>query len=164
MLYGVNSNSKIIILESKTLLKMRIRMNFRLMLLSGLLIPALLTAQKPADFSGTWTQDAEKSDDFYKEFGITNVISQTPQSITFKLTFFDKEGKEVTTMTSSFNLDGKEVSREEQGGINKEQATWSDDKKTLTLFLWTVFTVARRRTGENDWSMKVEALLRHLLR
>lgn len=108
-------------------------MNFRLLLLSGLLIPALLTAQKPADFSGTWIQDAEKSDDFYKEFGITNVITQTPQVITFKVTFFDKEGKEVTTLTSSYNLDGKEVSKEEQGGTDEQQATWSADKKILTV-------------------------------
>ena len=95
--------------------------------------PSVLYAQTPVDFSGTWIQDAEKSDDFYKEFGITNLITQTPQTISFKVTFFDKEGKEVTTMESSFNLDGREVSKEEQGGINKEQATWSADRKTLTV-------------------------------
>jgi len=39
---------------------------------------------------------------------------------------------ETVTRESSFNLDGKEVSKEEQGGINKESATWSADKKTLT--------------------------------
>jgi len=104
-----------------------------LFLVTILISPAVLNAQKPVDFSGTWIQDAEKSDDFYKEFGITNVITQTPQAITFKVTFFDKDGKEVTTMTSSFNLDGKEVSKEEQGGTDREQATWSADKKILTV-------------------------------
>jgi hypothetical protein len=84
------------------------------------------------NFSGTWVQDNVKSDDFYKEFDITCVITQTPQTFTIKSTFFDKSGKEITTREASFNLDGKEVSKEEAGGINKDMATWSPDKKTLT--------------------------------
>jgi hypothetical protein len=84
------------------------------------------------NFSGTWVQDNVKSDDFYREFGITKVITQNSQTFNSKETFFDKDGKEVTTRESSFNLDGKEVSKEEHEGINKELATWSADKKTLT--------------------------------
>jgi hypothetical protein len=102
-------------------------------LLTIILCPVILNAQGPADFSGTWIQDNAKSDDFYKEFGITNVITQTPEKITFKETFSDKSGNEIITRESFFNLDGKEVSKEEQGGINKEQATWSTDKKSLTI-------------------------------
>jgi len=102
-------------------------------LISIFIFPSLLISQTPADFSGTWVQDAEKSDEFYKEYLITNVITQTPQLIKFKVTFADKDGNEMVTRESSFNLDGREVSREEQGGINKEQATWSADKKTLTV-------------------------------
>jgi len=102
-------------------------------LISLFIFPSLLIAQKAADFSGTWVQDAEKSDEFYKDFMITNVITQTPQLIRFKVTFADMDGNEMMTRESSFNLDGREVSREEQGGINKEQATWSADKKTLTV-------------------------------
>jgi HSP90 family molecular chaperone len=107
-------------------------MKYRLLLLTIIIFPVFLNAQNPVDFSGTWIQDNAKSDDFYKEFGITNVIVQTPQTISFRVTFTDKDGKEITTRESIFNLDGKEVSKEEQGGINKEQATWSPDKKTLT--------------------------------
>jgi len=119
--------------RSASFSKVRIIGTIMFVLVGMTLFTLSLTAQKPVDFSGTWIQDASKSDDFYKEFGITNLITQTPQAITFKVTFFDKEGKEVTTMTSSFNLDGKEVSKEEQGGIDKQQATWSADKKTLTV-------------------------------
>ena len=93
---------------------------------------ASIFAQSPVNFSGTWTQDNEKSDDFYKSFNVTCTIIQTPERITFKNTFTMPGESETVTRESSFNLDGKEVSKEEQGGINKESAIWSADKKTLT--------------------------------
>jgi len=108
-------------------------MKYRLLLLGLVIFPVFLNAQKSIDFSGTWVQDNAKSDDFYKEFGITNVITQNDKTISFKVTFYDKDGKEVTTRETSFNLDGKEVSKEEYGGINKESATWSADNKSLII-------------------------------
>jgi len=63
---------------------------------------------------------------------MTCTIIQTPESITFKRTFVDKTSKEVTSMNSSFTLDGKETIKEEYEGINKESAKWSPDKKSLT--------------------------------
>jgi hypothetical protein len=101
-----------------------------------------LYAQSPVNFSGAWTQDSAKSDGFYKEFNVKYTITQTPQSIMIKQTFFDKSGKEITTRESSFNLDGKEISKEEQGGINKESAKWSSDKKILT-------TISTRTVGRD---------------
>lgn len=74
-----------------------------------------------------------KSDDFYKAFDVKCTITQTPQTITIKMAFFDKiEKKEIATHDYSFTLDGKETSKEEQGGIDKELAQWSADKKSLT--------------------------------
>jgi len=93
---------------------------------------SVLYAQSPVSFSGTWIQDITKSDDFYKEFNVKFTITQTLQSITIKQTFSDKTGKEITSRDNSFNLDGKETSIEEQGGINKESAKWSADNKTFT--------------------------------
>lgn len=89
-------------------------------------------AQSLVNFSGEWTQDNAKSDAFYKDYNVKCTIIQTPQSITFKRTFFDKTDKEITSMNTSFNLDGKETSKEEYGGINRESAKWSPDKKILT--------------------------------
>lgn len=90
-------------------------------------------AQTPADFSGVWIQDNVKSDDFYKGFDVKCTITQIPQSISIKMAFSDKiEKKEIATHDYSFTLDGKETSKEEYGGINKELAQWSSDKKTLT--------------------------------
>ncbi len=103
-----------------------------IMVLSVILWASTLYGQKTADFSGVWIQDNEKSDDFYKSFNVTCTILQTPERITFKTTFSMPGESETVTRESSFNLDGKEVSKEEQGGINKESAIWSADKKTLT--------------------------------
>ncbi len=89
-------------------------------------------AQSPVNFSGEWTQDNAKSDAFYKEFNVKCVIAQTPQSITLTYTFYDKGAKQVTSHVTSFTLDGKETVKEEYGGINRESAGWSPDKKILT--------------------------------
>jgi len=102
------------------------------LILSMIFYTSSLYAQSPADFSGVWVQDTVKSDDFYKAFNVICTITQTPQSITIKHTFFEKTGQEITSHDFVFNLDGKEVSKEEQGGINTESATWSPDKKILT--------------------------------
>jgi hypothetical protein len=102
------------------------------LILSLIFYASALYAQTPVDFSGVWTQDNVKSDDFYKEFNVESTITQTPQSITIKQTFFDKSGTEITSRGNSFTLDGKETSKEEEGGINKELAIWSADKKILT--------------------------------
>ncbi|MCU0473490.1 MAG: hypothetical protein MUC93_09010 [Bacteroidales bacterium] len=102
------------------------------LILSLIFYASALYAQTTADFSGVWAQDTEKSDDFYKEFNVTCNITQTSQTITIKTTFSDKSGQEVTSHEKSFTLDGKEVSKEEEGGINKELANWSPDNKTLT--------------------------------
>ncbi len=106
---------------------------FKSFLISSLIFYAsALSAQTPVDFSGVWTQDNAKSDDFYREFNVKCTITQTSLSITIKQTFFDTGGKEITSHDNSFNLDGKETSIEEQGGINEESARWSPDKKILT--------------------------------
>jgi len=90
-----------------------------------------LYAQSLPDFSGVWIQDNVKSDDFYKSFDVKFTITQTPQSIKITETFYDKSGNEITTQNKSLIPDGKEISKEEQGGINKESARWSSDKKSL---------------------------------
>ena len=109
-------------------------LTFRFSLILTILISASgIYGQSPADFSGVWTQDNVKSDDFYKDFNITCTIKQSLNEITFDETFFSKSGEKITSKTESYTLDGKETSVEEQGGINKKSAKWSADKKTLTI-------------------------------
>jgi hypothetical protein len=103
-----------------------------LFVISLLLCSSVSYAQSPANFSGVWVQDTTKSDDFYKKFAVKYTIAQTIQSFTVKQTFSDKSGKEIVTRDYSFTLDGKVTSMKKEGGIEKELAQWSADKKILT--------------------------------
>lgn len=106
-----------------------LRSIFSLLLLFG---ASVSYAQTVTDFSGIWTQDTLKSDDFYKAFDVRCTITQTAKLFTIKTAFYDKSGQEITSRDNAYTLDGKEVSIEEEGGINKNLATWSADKKILT--------------------------------
>ena len=103
-----------------------------LFVLSLLLCPSVSYAQSPANFSGVWIQDTTKSDDFYKSFEVKYTITQTLQTFTVKQTFTLKSSKEIVTNDYSFTLDGKETNMKKEGGIEKELAQWSADKKILT--------------------------------
>jgi hypothetical protein len=89
----------------------------------------LLSAQSLPDFSGTWIQDKNKSDEFYKAFNVTCTITQTQQSFNVKTSFSDDSGSEPVMRESTFALDGKETTDKEG---TKKSAKWSADKKTLT--------------------------------
>ncbi|MFN8242088.1 MAG: hypothetical protein U0X39_15215 [Bacteroidales bacterium] len=102
-----------------------------LLILICVAMPGLLIAQKKPDYSGTWIQDNQKSDEYYRSFNVTLTITQTEKSISFREVFSDKAGKDMATREYSFNLDGKEISVEAHGGIDKSVATWSVDNKTL---------------------------------
>ena len=88
-----------------------------------------LSAQSLPDFSGVWTQDKNKSDDFYKNFNVKCTISQSQKSITVKTTFSEDSGKEIVSRESTFTLDGKEIVNSEGARLS---AKWSTDKKMLT--------------------------------
>lgn len=105
-------------------------------------LPLSASCQSSSDFSGNWLQDNEKSDAQYQGYNVKLTIAQTLQTITITQTFSDKEGKEITSGSESYNLDGKEVEKEEYGAVNKESASWSPDKKVLTT------KVSRTNAGE----------------
>ncbi len=92
-----------------------------------------LFAQSPVNFSGTWTLDNAKSDASFKEYKVICTIKQTTESILIEQTFLMPSGEKVTSPATSYTLDGKETSKEEQGGIDKKSAKWSPDKKILTI-------------------------------
>jgi len=94
-----------------------------------------ISAQKPADFSGTWIMDIAKSDANYSEYysGMTCAIKQTPQEITIERTSLDKNGKQTKQDPLTCGLDGKEIMKEQYGGIDKYSAKWSPDQKVLTI-------------------------------
>lgn len=101
-----------------------------------------MVAQSPVNFSGTWIQDNSKSDAQYKEFNIKLTVAQTPQTFVVTTVFCDIDGKELSSGTETYNLDGKETVKNEDGAIQKESASWSADGKTLTT------KVTRTNAGE----------------
>ncbi|HLN56833.1 MAG TPA: hypothetical protein VK207_12610 [Bacteroidales bacterium] len=96
---------------------------------------SVISAQKPADFSGTWVMDLGKSDASYGKFysQMTCLIKQTPPAITIEKTATDKNGKKSSQEPVVYTLDGKETAKEQYGGIDKYSSVWSADKKKLTL-------------------------------
>jgi hypothetical protein len=96
---------------------------FVLMVLSS----TSLYAQSEANFSGVWLQDNSKSDPYYMFYNVKVTITQTPEKINIITVFLNKDGKESTS-EESFNLDGKEVKKEQYGGTDAMSASWSADK------------------------------------
>jgi hypothetical protein len=103
-------------------------------LISGLILNAslLLSAQTPVTFAGKWEIDHAKSDKEFKDYNITCLIEQTSEVMTVTQDLHMNEGQNSSLHPITFNLSGKEVSKEEEGGINKISAVLSPDKKTLT--------------------------------
>jgi hypothetical protein len=96
----------------------------------------LLRAQ---DFSGTWILDHSKSDAEFRDYQITCNISQTTSTITVEQVIVMKDGQKSAMAPMTYNPDGREISKEEQGGIDKITATLSMDKKILsTKFVRTI--------------------------
>jgi len=103
-------------------------------LISGLILNAslLLSAQTPVTFAGNWEIDHTKSDKEFKDYNITCMIEQTSETMTVTQDFHLNEGQISSLHPITFNLSGKEVSKEEEGGIDKITAVLSPNKKTLT--------------------------------
>jgi hypothetical protein len=96
-------------------------------------IPLALAGQKPVDFSGTWIQDNSKGNDVLEGINLSLTITQTDKTITIKETYFNDKGKEEDSRQSSFSLDGKEVIEKEPQWVTRKSATWSSDKKEITI-------------------------------
>lgn len=96
-------------------------------------IPLALAGQKPADFSGTWTQDNSKGNDILKGYNLTLTITQTDKTITITHTFINDKGKEEDSQLTTYNLDGKEVVKKEPQWVTGTTASWSADRKDITI-------------------------------
>jgi hypothetical protein len=103
------------------------------LLFSLILCTSGLYGQTPANFSGIWIQDPDKSDDFYKSFEVIYTITQTPQSFTVKQKLTLRNSEESITNDYTYTLDGKVTTMEKEGGKEKGLAQWSADKKILTV-------------------------------
>ena len=116
---------KIIAISISTIL----RITFTGLLMSVSLIASTQTA---GNFAGTWEIDHSKSDAEFKSYQIICIIDQSATAITVKQDFVTDGGEKSSMMPVTFNLDGNEISKEQQGGTDKITAVLSPDKKTLT--------------------------------
>ena len=137
----------------------------RLFLIAGLMtafgLAVMAASAASANFAGTWNLDKTKSQGLDPRM-------QNAESVVWTITQDDKTISIDSKVTAgqppagappggpgggggrgggmggprSFNLDGKEVSSEVQGGSNATKATWSSDAKTLEL--------SSARTGSRD--------------
>lgn len=98
-----------------------------------LLLSFRTEAQNPVSFSGTWSLDNARSDGAFRDYQVTCKIKQDSRSISIEETFLPKEGEVITSQLVTYTLDGKETSKEEQGGTNKKSAKWSGDRKSFTV-------------------------------
>jgi hypothetical protein len=103
-------------------------------LISCLILNAslLLSAQTPVTFAGKWEIFHSKSDKEFKDYNITCLIEQTAETMTVTQDFHMNAGQSSAAHPITYNLSGKAVSKEEEGGIDKISAVLSPDKKTLT--------------------------------
>jgi hypothetical protein len=86
------------------------------------------------DFSGTWILDHARSDAEFRDYKMTCIITQKDTLLTVEQILVMKSGEKSSFPAITYNLNGKEEIREEQGGKSKLVAKWaSPDHKTLTI-------------------------------
>ncbi|MBL7846340.1 MAG: hypothetical protein JNL40_02635 [Cyclobacteriaceae bacterium] len=98
---------------------------------------APLYAQVPANFAGQWEYDkaASKPGVIARDYPGKEFIQITQNSATFSyLLLYRMEGNpDFKTTTETYYLDGKERIEKKGTYSIKKTATWSPDKKVLTL-------------------------------
>jgi len=110
-------------------------------LVSGLFLQVclLLSAQGQMTFAGKWEIDHSKSDAEFKDYQVFCNIVQSASAISVEQIIIMKDGSKTSMPAIIYNLDGKAVTKEEQGGTNKISSTLSPDKRTLsTKFVRTM--------------------------
>lgn len=112
---------------------------------AGLIISTCLSGQ--VNFSGSWSFNETKSN--VGEGGTRMVsrkitITQSDNSFTLERYFTDRQGEE-RKMTETYSLDGKESTNSIFNTEKKSTATWSDDKKSLTVSSDMVFDMNGQR-------------------
>jgi hypothetical protein len=92
-----------------------------------------LWAADPVDFSGTWILDQTKTGagEEFRMDAAKITVRQTADSISIDRFVSGPMGD--FTISDRLTLDGKECSSETQFGPRKSTASWSEDKKQLTI-------------------------------
>jgi hypothetical protein len=120
----------------------------------SLLITSLSFGQGAASFSGTWAFNESKSnlgEGGFRMISQTLVIVQDATTFSIERAFTSQDGTERKT-TEKYTLDGKESINPVFNTTKKSTATWSADKKSLTVSSNMVFEM----NGEKNEIKTVE--------
>lgn len=102
-----------------------------------LLSSLMLSAQTPMDFSGNWEYDKVSSspDAVNSKFDgtVTRQIRQDTSTLTYNDSFFQKGSSGWKTSDEVYTLNGQEQIKKDETRSSRKSATWSPDKKNLTL-------------------------------
>jgi hypothetical protein len=124
-----------------------------LFIVLSLLISAVSFAQS-ANFSGSWAFNESKSnlgEGGFRMISQKLVITQDVKSMTIERSFAGQDGEERKT-NETYTLDGKESVNPVFNTTKKSTATWSADKKSLTVSSAMVFEM----NGEQNEIKTVE--------
>lgn len=114
------------------------------MLLTGIFIlTSSVTSAQKVDFSGSWTYNETKSviggEGGPRGAAVKMTIKQDGKNLSMEKTTRRQSGEENVS-TENYTLDGKECENPTYGDrIKKSTASWSEDKKSLTITSKMVF-------------------------
>ena len=141
-----------------------------LLVIAALVMPAALMAQgSKTDFTGSWIYNAAQSTTGQGQgqgqrpggqgrggFGGGDFTAkQAGNLLTVERTMNTPDGS-TSTVSSKYNLDGKESVNSSRGGESKSVATWSSDGKKLTIKTTRTMTrngESRTITTTEVWSL-----------
>ena len=144
-----------------------------LLVMAALLVPAALMGQgSKANFSGSWSYNADKSNAGQQQGQTTGqaqgqrpggqrmgggdfIAKQDGNNLTVERTTNAPDGT-ANTVTSKYTLDGKESVNTTGRGDSKSTATWSTDGKKLTIKTTRTMTrdgESRTTTSTEVWSL-----------
>jgi len=137
-----------------------------LIIMLAFIAPVMTNAQAgKANFTGTWTYNAEKSTQppagggggggggGRGGFGAGNItVAQEANLLTITRTRPGQDGGASVTTTTKYTLDGKESVNTMGQGESKSTATWAADGKSLTVVTKTSFN-GNERTSTEVWSV-----------
>jgi hypothetical protein len=120
----------------------------------SLLISSMSFGQSTANFSGTWVYNESKSnlgEGSFRMISQTLVIVQDATTFSLERNFVGQDGTERKT-SEKYTLDGKETVNPVFNTTKKSVATWSSDRKSLTVSSTMVFDM----NGEKNEIKTVE--------
>jgi hypothetical protein len=149
--------------------KRLIYLSISLIITFNLLISTVSFSQGAANFSGSWSFNESKSnlgEGGFRMMSQKVIITQDEKSFKLERTFKNQDGEDMK-IDETYTLDGKESVNPVFNTTKKSTATWSADKKSLTVASVMVFdmngeqmeikTVEIYKLGDGDKTLTIDS-------